>query len=63
MQEFPQLTLVVNEALKTENNTNNQIARYNNNVKNLIKYIEFQENEIEKEKKKKDDSKIQIIGV
>jgi hypothetical protein len=32
MPEFPQLTLAVNEALKTENNTINQIARYNNNV-------------------------------
>jgi len=28
MPEFPQLTSVVNEALKTENNTSNQIAKY-----------------------------------
>lgn len=39
MQEFPQLILVVNEALKTEKHTNNQVARYNNNIKNIIKVI------------------------
>lgn len=35
MPEFPQLTSVVNEALKTENNTINQIARYNYDIKKL----------------------------
>lgn len=47
MPESPQLTSVVNEAQKTENNTINQIASYNKNVKNLIKVVS-RENEIEK---------------